>query len=188
MRPSSLEYCLLALIAHGRCSGYDLRKVLTETPMRHYSDSPGSIYPALQRIARRGWIKSSTDPTSRRRRVVYRLTPKGKAELKRWLTQLVDEQQIAYHLDEVMLRLSFNHLLGDPASLGVFLASVAHSAKHYAAKLRQFIRTSTQDYPLGAALALKAGLQGYQSLARWTQAESRKLKRARKVAVRRRRS
>lgn len=185
MRTSSLEYCLLALIEHRQASGYDLRKILTETPMRHYSDSPGSIYPALQRLERRGWIKSMADRASRRRRVVYRLTPKGSAELKRWLSATVDEEQIAYRLDEVMLRLSFHHLLGDPANLGVFLASMARAAKHYAARLQQFIRTSTADYPLGASLAVKAGLQGYQSLARWTLAESKKLKHPRKGPIRR---
>jgi len=194
MRASPLEYGLLALIEHRRCSGYDLRKILTETPMRHYSDSPGSIYPALRRIERRGWIKSVADRASRRRRIAYRLTPNGSSELKRWLSQPVDEEQIAYRLDQVMLRLSFNHLLGDPASLRVFLAAIGRATEDYAARLKEFIRTATADYPAGASLALHAGLQNYQSLARWATNESKKLQRdrggARSMAakLRRRRS
>lgn len=187
MRASSLEYCLLALIENRQSSGYDLRKILTQTPMRHYSDSPGSIYPALQRLERRGWIKSSTDRASRRRRVAYRLTLKGATELNSWLATPVDQEQIAYRLDEVMLRLSFHHLLRDHASLAVFLASMARAAKLYAAMLKHFIRTSTAGYPAGALLALKGGLDGYQSLARWTLAESKKLKHPREGTIRRKR-
>lgn len=179
MQSSSLEHCLLALIEHRQCSGYDLRKILTETPMRHYSDSPGSIYPALQRIARRGWIKPISDRSSRRRRTIYHLTTKGGAELKRWLSQPVDEQQIADHLDEVMLRLSFHHLLGDSGGLSAFLAAIGSAAHSYAARLRDFIRTSTAGYPLGASLALNAGLGNYQWLARWAASQSKKLERKR---------
>ena len=175
MQPSSLEYCLLALIEHRQCSGYDLRKVLTETPMRHYSDSPGSIYPALQRIARRGWIKPTSDPSNPRRRTIYRLTAKGAAGLMSWLSQPVDEQQIAYHLDEVMLRLSFHHLLGDSGRLSAFLAAISRAAQRYAATLRGFIRTSTAAYPQGASLALNAGLGNYQWLARWATRQAKKL-------------
>src|SRR5215469_11497945 len=175
MQPSSLEYCLLGLIKHRQCSGYDLRKILTETPMRHYSDSPGSIYPALQRIARRGWIKPTSDRSSRRQRTIYSLTAKGDAELRRWLSQPVDEQQIADHLDEVMLRLSFHHLLGGPARLRALLAAIGSATQSYAAKLQHFIRTSTADYPLGASLALNAGLGNYQWLARWAKRQSKKL-------------
>ena len=45
---SLLEFALLGLVHdHQPCCGYDLRKIFTETPMGSFSDSPGSIYPAL---------------------------------------------------------------------------------------------------------------------------------------------
>lgn len=118
------------------------------------------------------------DRASRRRRVAYRLTTKGSAELKNWLSQPVNEEQIACRLDEVMLRLSFHHLLGEAAALDPFLSAMGRAAQQYAAKLTQFIRVSTADYPAGALLALHSGLRGYQSLARWAIRESKKLQRS----------
>ena len=181
MKTSPLEHCLLALIEHGECSGYDIRRILTQTPMRRFSDSPGSIYPALQRLQRRRWIVATRDPESRRRRSVYRLAPKGRAELTRWLKQPISEDDVIYRMHELMLRLSFHHLLADISPdeepLQSFMAALASAAASYAAKLRNFIRTSTSGYPTAARLALDAGLDGYQSLARWAGREARTLQR-----------
>jgi len=48
-----LGYALLGLLHQKERSGYDLRKVFTHTPVKHFSDSPGAIYPALRRLERR---------------------------------------------------------------------------------------------------------------------------------------
>ena len=56
--PSPLEYAVLGLLADGAQSGYEVRRVFATTAMRMYSDSPGSIYPALQRLARRRLIRA----------------------------------------------------------------------------------------------------------------------------------
>jgi DNA-binding PadR family transcriptional regulator len=170
---SALEHCLLGLIEHGDCSGYDLRKVLTSTPMRHYSDSPGSIYPALERMQRRGWITAARDRQSRRRRSVYGLTERGKRELRRWLEQPVTEAEVADRLNEVMLRLAFQHLRGD-ASTRRFVTQLAAAAGNCAASLEEFIHSSAQDYPIGARLALQTGLQQLRAVAECAAAESRR--------------
>ena len=172
---SGLEHCLLGLIEHGDCSGYDLRKVLTSTPMRHYSDSPGSIYPALRRMQRRAWIAAARDRQSRRRRSVYRLTAGGKRELRRWLSLPVTEPEIADQLDQVMLRLAFQHLLGDPASVGRLITELAAAARSCAGSLEAFIQGSAQGYPVGARFALAAGLKQLQAVAQLADAESRKV-------------
>jgi DNA-binding PadR family transcriptional regulator len=50
---STLEFALTGLLRQKPQSGYDLRKTFTDTAMRHYSDSPGSIYPAMRRLQAR---------------------------------------------------------------------------------------------------------------------------------------
>ena len=69
---STLEMAMLGLMKQKQHSGYDLRKTFATTAMRHYSDSPGSIYPVLRRIEARDWIEPATvtavQPEDRRRR------------------------------------------------------------------------------------------------------------------------
>ena len=48
-----LDYALLALIAQEPRSGYDLRKIYALTPLAHFSDSPGAVYPSLRRLERK---------------------------------------------------------------------------------------------------------------------------------------
>ena len=167
-----LDHLLLGLIQHGDCSGYDSRKVLTATPMKRYSDSPGSIYPALGRLERLKLIGSIADRASARGRTLYRLTPKGRAVLEAWLRRPVTEDEIANRLEDAMLRLSVQHLAGDEAAAHRFVASIAVAARSHAEKLRTYIAKSTAGFPAGARLALESGLNTYDSLARWAEARS----------------
>lgn len=107
---STLEMALLGLVAQKPQSGYDLRKTFATTAMRHYSDSPGSIYPALRRIEARGWIEptetknKSAEP---RRRQDYRLTDAGKKTLIAWLELPVSAEDVRMRQAELMLRFAF---------------------------------------------------------------------------------
>src|SRR5947209_17352918 len=86
----TLEMALMGLLLQGPRSGYDLRKTFSSTAWKHYSDSPGSIYPALKRLRARGWIKpagpagESDDP---RKRQEFRPTAAGKSGFVAWLGQ-----------------------------------------------------------------------------------------------------
>ena len=52
--------------------------MLTELRRHGYVISPGTLYPLLHRMERRGWLKSSSDPAGgRRARRDYQLTAKG---------------------------------------------------------------------------------------------------------------
>lgn len=107
---STLEMALLGLLAQKPRSGYDLRKTFATTAMRHYSDSPGSIYPALRRIEARGWIEATgekTDEVDRRRRQDYRLTSTGRQVLIAWLELAVSAEDVRMRGPELMLRFAF---------------------------------------------------------------------------------
>ncbi|HKN34165.1 MAG TPA: PadR family transcriptional regulator [Terriglobales bacterium] len=82
---SLLAYALLGLLQQEPRSGYDLRKIFSATPLTSFSDSPGSIYPALERLERQGLIRSRVEERSGlRRRRLFRLTTAGVNELKGW--------------------------------------------------------------------------------------------------------
>src|SRR5271169_3258551 len=92
---STLGYALLGLIQQQPSSGYDLRKTFTETAMGSFSNSPGAIYPALERLEKRGLIASEVkESAGLRRRRVYRLTSPGEREFKKWLSQHITRDEI----------------------------------------------------------------------------------------------
>ena len=94
---SLLEFALLGLVHdHQPCCGYDLRKIFTETPMGSFSDSPGSIYPALARLERAKLIRGRVESSSAvRRRKVFRLSPSGRIELSRRLERPITQSDLA---------------------------------------------------------------------------------------------
>ena len=55
-----LGHALLGLLHGSSLSGYDVRKIFTETPMGSFSNSPGAIYPALERLEKAG-LRSHLD-------------------------------------------------------------------------------------------------------------------------------
>jgi transcriptional regulator len=60
----------------------------------------GSLYPALHRLERRGWIAASWDVSTKNRRAkYYRLTRTGKKQLDR---ETVDWQRLVVAVDRVL--------------------------------------------------------------------------------------
>src|SRR5580692_6079702 len=107
---SILEYALTGMLTNKARSGYDLRKTFTTTGMRYYSDSPGSIYPALRRLEKRGWIATvpeSSQQDEPRRRQLFALTDAGKQALVAWLSQPVTRDDVVLRVSELMLRFAF---------------------------------------------------------------------------------
>ena len=75
---ATLELAVLGLLQETPLHGYELRKrlnlLLGWTRLLSY----GSLYPALKRMLRAGWITEvTTTAVSRRQRIVYQITPAG---------------------------------------------------------------------------------------------------------------
>lgn len=121
-----LEYALLGLLAQEPRSGYDLRKVFQETPLGHYSDSPGTIYPALARMESRRLIRGRVASGGRRRRLLA-IAPKGRDALLAWLDAPVDVAAVSKQRGALELRLAFYSDHRTPTELGQFLRDAAES-------------------------------------------------------------
>jgi DNA-binding PadR family transcriptional regulator len=76
---ATLELAVLGLLQESPLHGYELRKrlnlLLGWTRLLSY----GSLYPALKRMLRAGWITevATSNAVSRRQRIVYQITPTG---------------------------------------------------------------------------------------------------------------
>jgi len=173
-RTSQLEYALLGLLKQKPQSGYDLRKSFTTTPMRHFSDSPGSIYPALKRLQARGLL-SSGGGQDRRRRQVFRVTPAGERIFATWLRKPVTRDDVIWRLDELLFRFAFQG--GNiPRRVTLdFLDQVEFEVAAYVRELRDYAKTSgLANGSSTGALAFANGVEGYQAQLAWVRRARKK--------------
>ena len=171
---SPLEYALVGLLKLKRQSGYDLRKQFSTTPMRHFSDSPGSIYPALRRLQSRKWL-SATEETDGRKRQLFRVTKIGERDFTAWLQQPVTREEVIWRMGEVMLRFAFQGGNVPPSVTRQFLDQLERELGAYVRELREFAQQSglAKSSSTGA-LAFASGVEGYEAQLAWT-------RRARKI-------
>jgi DNA-binding PadR family transcriptional regulator len=184
-KTSSLGYALLGLLHRQPRSGYDLRKVFANTPMGTFSDSPGAIYPALQRLERNCLVSSRVHPSRGiRRRRLYRPTSSGKRAFKAWQTKSIARDDVVHRADELMLRFSFMDQTAGGAQAIRFLKAFAKELGAYIPNLRHFLRVQGKSMPLSGRLALESGIRGYETLLDWTTSSLRTYARRKKTGAR----
>jgi len=92
-RGETLELAVLGLLHETPMHGYELRKQVNGVLGWSRLLSYGSLYPALKKMLKAGWIAehvSAPEPgaTSRRQRIVYELTPAGVEQFKRLMADV----------------------------------------------------------------------------------------------------
>ncbi|MGP8251655.1 MAG: PadR family transcriptional regulator [Terracidiphilus sp.] len=179
---STLEYALAGLLRPKAQSGYDLRKTFTTTGMRHYSDSPGSIYPALKRLEKRGWIEAvprreeEDDP---RKRQLFAITEAGKEALVVWLRQPVTRDYAIYRVSELMLRFAFMDGNVPRTATVQFLLDFEREMAVYAAESRGKLEEMRSKFPVHTGvLAYEAGIEGMEAQVNWARRSRERLEQA----------
>lgn len=169
-RPT-LDYALLGLLVRGPASGYDLRKIFQTTALGRYSDSPGSIYPALARLERQGLIDGRAEKSGRRRRV-FHLTRRGRQVISEWIEQPIAVDDLVRDAAIVDLRLAF---MSDaaPDCLERFLEQYGRAAAEYVEKLEAGRDEFENDISTSAALAFDLGITLARARASWVRTTAR---------------
>ncbi len=105
-KAASLELAVLGLLHESPLHGYELRKRLNLLLGWGRLLSYGSLYPALKRLLRAGWITEVTAPAavSRRQRIVYQITPAGRQYFGEEIT---DDGPAAWEDDSFNTRFAF---------------------------------------------------------------------------------
>lgn len=85
----TLDMLILQALSWGPQHGYGLSQVIRIGSGDVLRAETGSLYPALHRLERQGWLKSEWKQSENNQRIkVYRLTPAGRkqlaAEHERW--------------------------------------------------------------------------------------------------------
>jgi len=74
--------------------------LLVELAEHGYTLSPGTLYPALARMERNGWLRRTSGASHARARQTFRITPTGQRlleELRREVTELYEEVVLDTH-------------------------------------------------------------------------------------------
>ena len=99
---------VLGMVAHGRRTGYDIKRAVETSTRFFWGASFGQIYPELERLRSAGLVETDEDDAAGSRRA-HRLTAAGRAALNRWLVD--DAEPHFQYRDEAMLRLYFGDLM-----------------------------------------------------------------------------
>jgi len=82
--PGTLEMMILQTLRRGALHGYAIAQHIQQTSEDVLQVEEGSLYPALQRLLREGWVVASWEVSARNRKVrTYKLTPAGRRQLER---------------------------------------------------------------------------------------------------------
>jgi PadR family transcriptional regulator PadR len=80
--PGTLESLILKTLTRGAMHGYGIARWIEDTTEQALAVEEGSLYPALYRMEKRGWIDAEWGTSELGRRAkFYRLTRKGRQQL-----------------------------------------------------------------------------------------------------------
>jgi transcriptional regulator len=104
MLQGTLDMLILQTLIMGPAHGHTIAHVIEHSSQDVLQVEQGSLYPALHRLADRGWVSSYWGTSENNRRAkYYKLTPKGRkqllAETSRW-------QQMVQAIGRVLARAS----------------------------------------------------------------------------------
>src|SRR5258708_9824428 len=82
--PGTLEMLILQTLTRAPLHGYAIAQYIQQVSQDLLQVEEGSLYPALQRLLREGWVSADWGVSARNRRVrTYRITPAGSQQLQR---------------------------------------------------------------------------------------------------------
>jgi len=82
--PGTLEMMVLQTLRRGPMHGYALAQMMVQSSGDLLTIEEGSLYPALQRMLKAGWLTAEWGISARNRRVrIYKITPAGRKQLER---------------------------------------------------------------------------------------------------------
>src|ERR671922_1422074 len=81
--PGTLVMLILRVLAAGPLHGYAIAQRIHQLSNEELSVEEGSLYPALQKLLLKGWVKAAPAISETGRAVrEYRLTPSGRKQLE----------------------------------------------------------------------------------------------------------
>jgi DNA-binding PadR family transcriptional regulator len=167
-RGETLDLAVLGLLHESPMHGYELRKQVNAVLGWSRLLSYGSLYPALRKMLKAGWIAEYVTPpepgaTSRRHRIVYELTPAGVEQFKRLMA---DVGPSAWEDDNFDVRFAFFSRTDIGARLRILEGRRSRLQERLDRVQHQLERTQKQMDRYGMELQ-RHGVESVEAEVRW---------------------
>jgi len=135
-----LKYILLGFLNYRSLTGYELKSLMDESTMHFWHAYHSQIYTTLRKLEDEGLVISETeDGGDRLNRRRYTLTDAGRAHLRAWLDQPLDE--IVPVKEDLLLRVFFS---GDREP-GAVIDELRFQRQLHQRKLDEYLRMSASE-------------------------------------------
>ncbi|MHA1544651.1 MAG: PadR family transcriptional regulator [Alphaproteobacteria bacterium] len=149
----NLEGAILGAIAMREpCTAYRVHRNFANSPSQYFSGSAGAVYPAFNRLEKRGLIKAKSVGTDLRPAKGFVLTRKGKEDLKIWFHDPILAGDGGF--DPLRLRFSFLTAL-PPHERGDFVKKMGEAIAARLKKVNKFL----SEWPENSTGSLAAKLE-----------------------------
>ncbi len=170
-----IDHVILGLLSHEELTGYEIKKRMDTTLKYFWGASYGSIYPALNDLVDRGLATKREDTGSKRNKLIYTITERGRNHLKKWLTLPVEKDELRY---ETLLKLFFGNEKGEEQAvihIEAFEKKIEEELPYLLRAEEALNKSLNEDsahkYYL---LTVKFGIKTYQTYLEWCK-EAKKL-------------
>lgn len=160
-----LDYAILGLIQDQPLSGYAIRKLFEETALGNYSSSPGTIYPALNRLQKFELVKKIAQVKNGK--TCFEITTNGILILQKWFLKPIEKIEVVKKTDELLLRFGFMEALVDKKQRINFLTSFHAILIIYIKELQAFYNKEVNNMPLHGRLAFQYGVDSNKTTLKW---------------------
>ena len=165
IKPTLLDYAILGLIQGQPLSGYSIGKMFEKTALGNYSSSPGTIYPALNRLQKFELVKKQTQ--SENGKTCFEITKTGILILQNWFLKPVEKTDVVKRTDELLLRFGFMEALVNKKQRINFLASFQNLLNNYIKELQAYYNKESNKMPLHGRLAFQYGIDSNKTTLKW---------------------
>jgi DNA-binding PadR family transcriptional regulator len=152
-------------------TGYDLKRRFATSPLGVYQPSSGALYPALERLERRGLLASQALPRAAhgRPRRRYQLTEDGRQAHLDWVRQPVVPQTVAQDLGLHLVRFVMMAQVLPEAAVLDFLTSLRAALAGFVTELEQQVDAADVAANPYAGLAVEHGLAVHRASLAWAE-------------------
>jgi DNA-binding PadR family transcriptional regulator len=144
----------LGMLTDGEASGYDLKKQFESSFSHFFAAGYGSIYPALNALARDGLVQCRHVPQEGKPdRKVYSITAAGRAHLLAALENPCPSHKVR---SEFLATMCFSHLMSRE-QIETILDNRVREMGEYLQLFKEFETNCMDDWPAGARFVLGFG-------------------------------
>lgn len=164
------QYAILGALSIQPMSGYEIKKMMSNSTNYFWTESNGQLYPTLAKLAKAKLVTIEKQMIGAKLRKIYSLTQIGKKKLQEWLIEDVEHYP---RRNELLLKLFYGQNVAPKISIShiqKYQEKCDAALKIYLdieAKLNEMVIKKEQ--PVYFLLTVKAGVKHAQSELEWCQ-------------------